>query len=163
METLGKVLNCVVPVVTLAFAVVAAALATPNKRRWWIIVAGIITVIVVGVNSWGVQARSDAAIAERRAIRVDLAALMEEGQALWRRCLNESEPPPNEEANQWDRRTADYLRTRLDESYVVRFRSDSGLLPLSATGIQSAPHRGLADGLHIRLTRLNQFTGELAE
>jgi len=156
-------LGVAAPVAALVFTIVAVALDKPTKNRRKIIVTiGIITTIVAGVNSWGIHARSEAATAERRAIRVDLAALANEGMALARRCTNESEPPPTEEANQWARRTEDFLRTRLDDSYVARFRSHSGLPPMT-TSIQSAPHRNLSVKLRVRLARLNQFLEKLAE
>jgi len=149
-----------------AFAVItvlASVLATTNRRaRAAIITLGVLGIVAASINAYLTKAGTDAAQMERRAIRVKMAEFIKEGLALTRRCANESEPPPTEEADEWAARTESFLRTNLDESYVARFRSSSGL-PLWATSINSAPHRKLSTGIHVRLARLNQFLEELSK
>jgi len=129
--------------------------------------AAIITLAALGIlaqcfHIYLVEARSDAAVSRRRAIRVKMAELVHQGRALKRRCANESQPPPTDEANAWAVRTEAFLRANLDESYVARFRNWHGIY-IGPTSIQSAPHRSLSTGLYVRLARLNQFLEELGE
>ena len=149
-----------------AFAVItvlASVLATSNRRaRAAIITVGVLGILAASINTYLTKARAYAAQMERRAIRVKMAKFIEDGLALKRRCTNESESPPTDEANKWAARTEAFLRADLDESYVARFRSGSGLPPWT-TSIQSTEHRNLSSGLHVRLARLNQFLEELSK
>jgi hypothetical protein len=66
---------------------------------------------------------------KRLTIRVELAKLMSEGQAL-EQGYDSGRRPTEEQAKQWAARVEQYLRTTLDDSFVVRFQdqsSDDGL------------------------------------
>jgi hypothetical protein len=99
--------------------------------------------------------------AKRASIRDGLGKLMLRGRELQVRCADESQPPPDADADAWDHDAEKYLRAELGDAYVARFRSSAGL-PLGATSIQSLPHRQLWGGIVIRLARLDQFIQELS-
>lgn len=89
-------------------------------------------------------------------IRLGVSALLEEGRLLMIRCGDESQPPPEEEANQWATKAELYLQQNLDDSFVGRFRSSADL-PMTANSIQSVPHRNLWAGIRSRNAKLEQF------
>jgi hypothetical protein len=72
--------------------------------------------------------------------RETLGVFLEQGQTLKRKCANEKDPPPNEEADTWASEVESYLSDELDDSYISRFRSSAGV-PLTANSISSIPHR----------------------
>ena len=90
-----------------------------------------------------------------------LGAFLAEGDELNLRCHNEKELPPNDEADKWDDREAEFLRERLGESYIARFRSGAGL-PMGLTSIASKDHRDLSSGIKVGTARLEQFIAELS-
>jgi hypothetical protein len=94
-------------------------------------------------------------------IRIRLGEFLEQGRVLMRRCANEKEAAPEDEAQEWANAAEDYMRANLDESYVARFRDGSDL-PLGVTTINSAPHRQLWSGIKVRVARLQQFVSEMA-
>ena len=97
--------------------------------------------------------------ATNREIREQLGVFLLEGQALLRRAANESQPPPNAEAEAWAARTEKYLTSALGAAYVARFRSSAGL-PMTANSIESRAHANLWAGIWVRLARLEQFIHE---
>jgi len=96
----------------------------------------------------------------KQAIKDTLGRFLDEGRQLQRQCANENEPPPSEEADDWAARVEAYLIEHLGQSYVSRFRSPAGL-PMAATSISSVAHRNLWGGICTRLSRLDQFIGEI--
>jgi hypothetical protein len=75
------------------------------------------------------------------------------------RCGNDSEPPPEQEAQSWADNVEAYFHKEMDDSYIARFRNGSGL-PLTVNSIHSVPHRNLWAGLWIRTSRLQEFIKE---
>lgn len=96
---------------------------------------------------------------KKRAIRVALGKFLGEGQSLMSRCGDEQIDPPSTEADRWAAEAESFLSENLDNSYIARFRSGSGL-PLAANSIASLPHRKLWGGLHLRVARLQEFIKE---
>ena len=95
-------------------------------------------------------------------VRESLGQLLKEGNEIAGRCITESLPVPNDWANKWAAKTETFLRERIGESYVIRFRSSSGL-PVAVSNIQSAEHRKLWANLRTRLARLELFLQELSD
>ena len=93
-------------------------------------------------------------------IRIRLADFLNEGLGLMQLCADESNPPPNEDANAWSDRVEEYLGRELDKSYIARYRDGSGL-PTGINAIYSTPHRNLWGGIRVRSARLQEFISEL--
>lgn len=91
-----------------------------------------------------------------------LGEFLMEGQALSRRCANEKEPAPEEEAEDWNGRTQADLKKYLGSDYVASYSNAAGL-PMGLTSISSKSHRDLQSGIQIRLARLQQFLEELRQ
>jgi hypothetical protein len=96
----------------------------------------------------------------KKAIRSQLGVFLDQGQQLMVRCADESQPPPNADADEWAAKTETYLTAQLDPSFVARFRNGTGL-PLTANSIASIPHRNLWAGLWVSMSRIQQFIQEL--
>ena len=99
---------------------------------------------------------------KRKAQRESLAEFLEEGQKLKIQCTNESEPPPEDKANEWGYKTEVYLEREFDKSYISIFRSSVGVL-LAVCSISSIPHRKLWSGIHTRLYQLGKFIEQLGD
>ena len=100
--------------------------------------------------------------AKKRETREKLGEFLEQGQTLKRKCANEKDPPPDEEADTWASEVESYLSDELDDSYISRFRSSAGV-PLTANSISSIPHRNLWAGIHTRLYQLEKFIEQLRD
>ncbi len=98
----------------------------------------------------------------KRAIKDSLGQFLDRGRLIQRKCANENEPPPNEEADNWANEAEKYLSGNLGTSYVSRFRNPAGL-SMVVTSISSLDHGKLWGGIHTRLSRLEQFISELAD
>jgi hypothetical protein len=98
--------------------------------------------------------------AQHRRIRRQLGAFLLEGQALQKRCAEESSPPPEADTQAWAQRTEAFLEKELGTDYVASFRSGADL-PMVAVAISSTPHRNLWGAIRIRVARLEQFLQQL--
>jgi hypothetical protein len=138
-------------------------LKTATGKTIFIVIIALLGVLTIGATVWS-QRLSLVQRAEeqsRRAeIRDGLAVLIAQGSGLMRQCANEVEPPPTAAADDWAARTEAFLTEKLGTSYVVRFRSDTGL-PFAPTSIASLPHRNLWAGIYNRMVRLKQFSEEI--
>jgi hypothetical protein len=63
-------------------------------------------------------------LAERRAVRERLETLLSDGRGILARIADSQAPLPNLEADEWAQRVEVYLREKLGEVYVARFRRD---------------------------------------
>jgi hypothetical protein len=134
---------------------------------WLLVVIGLMGLFVaqflafhrVKLDRDHLQARLDDK-ARKTAICEAIGEFLNEGLQLRMQCADEKKEPPNEKADDWAARVEKYLSSYLGNSYVFRFRSDAGL-PMVATSISSIPHRNLWGGIHTRLSRLEQFIGEI--
>jgi len=153
-------------IATISLALIALF---PQRPRKWLrailivlfVGCGLLGVALSGVVQYQVRVQIATERLARRQIREQLAAFVQEGMELRRLCANEGVPPPIQQADEWAMRTEAFLRDKLDESYVARFRNSSGL-PLTANSISSIPHRNLWGAIYTRLARLNQFLEELS-
>lgn len=97
---------------------------------------------------------------KKKKIRETLGVFLEQGQELQRKCANEKEPPPDDEADKWASEVEEFLMTELDKSFVSRFRSSAGV-PLTANSISSISHRQLWHSIRTRIYQLAKFIEEL--
>ena len=96
---------------------------------------------------------------KRRAIRLELANLMSEGQVLVQSFGSLRGRPTEEQAQQWAERVEQYLRAALDESFVVRFRDQSSDDGLKRVGSPAESRRWTF--LRLRVANLDKFIREL--
>ena len=61
----------------------------------------------------------------RREIRERLEALLADGRAILVQIADPKKPLPNRDADEWAQRAEIFLRERLGEIYVARFRKDA--------------------------------------
>jgi hypothetical protein len=66
-------------------------------------------------------------------------------------------PVATDRANDWGKRTEGFLET-LGKSYVIRFRSDAGMSPITMGGDNE--HNGYWVAINTRVTRLHEFSAE---
>jgi hypothetical protein len=95
---------------------------------------------------------------KRRTVRLELARLMSEGQAL-EQGYDRGRRPTEEQAQQWATRVEQYLGMALDESFVVRFRDQSSDDGLTRMGPATESRRWTF--LRLRVANLDRFIREL--
>jgi hypothetical protein len=95
----------------------------------------------------------------KQKIRIALGGLLVEGNRLMSECTDESKPAPIADAEAWASKTENFFHENMDDSFIARFRNDSGL-PMAATAIQSKTHRSLWGGILLRTYRLQEFIRE---
>ena len=109
------------------------------------------------------KARQLDAKERRRATRVEISRLLNEGENLKRGLRDGGDKAAREaEANAWAARTNQYLRSALDASYVARFNAPSYQLSFSTPGIPSELN-GLWNGINQRTVELGKFIEELKD
>src|SRR6185312_5307355 len=83
---------------------------------------GVGAIVATLGGTYLVQFREQQEISSRRDTRERLEALLSEGRALLARIKDPQQGLPNVAADQWAQRTELYLRERLGELAVARFR-----------------------------------------
>ncbi len=99
---------------------------------------------------------------DKRRIRDSLSGFLMEGKKLMVSCNDETQPPPFQETDLWQKEIEEFLNDNLEPSFVARFCNPAGL-PMAANSIASIQHRNLWAGIHFRLARLSQFLEEYAD
>ena len=110
-------------------------------------------------HSIQVTKQAEAEIAETLTV---LGEFIEEGHALSLTLENQNAPVDVDKVNDWAKRVEDYLSNSpfLGSGFVSRFRDGSGLE--HGEPIVDQPHSGFWNGVTERVTRLQQFSGEIA-
>jgi hypothetical protein len=116
-------------------------------------VLGAVTIAVVAIVLQRLNDRS----ARFRVVRNQLSEFIKQAESLLHR-QNEM-PLPIKDHNDWTAAVEAYLRSTLDQSYVVRFGNFSGMTFFS-DGSERATYRNSLDG---RVRRLNEFIQEFRE
>jgi hypothetical protein len=97
----------------------------PRAKVLLVVSAGILTLCAVGATFYG-QSRviADRAAAEqnRKNIREQLGVYIAVGNTIMGKTEIVSQPAPTDEADKWAADVERFLLTRLDQSYVIRFR-----------------------------------------
>jgi hypothetical protein len=97
----------------------------------------------------------------RKNIRIVLSGYNEEGRVLISRCKTEiHDPPPIADANSWAHKVETFLRDNLDESYISRFRDDTGILGVAVIPSPPEAHLILLLWIRVRVINLNKFVEE---
>jgi len=130
-----------------------------------VVAAGALGVAAIGATfySQNLLAVAQGAEASRRhAIREQLGAFIAQGDALMSLCTDAKKPAPQADADAWGATTEMFLRGNLGDSYVTRFRDQTGVPPVSLSGpdIDTA-HQNLWFGIYYRVARLQQFSQEV--
>jgi hypothetical protein len=89
--------------------------------------AVVLAVFAVGgtmVSFYYVRVQQDRQLSERREIRERIEGLIQDGQALLAQIGDSRRELPARQADEWAQRTEIFLRGRLGELYVVRFRKE---------------------------------------
>lgn len=100
----------------------------------------------------------------KRSIRLKLAQFSLEGRDIVTECheaARNNSPAPDDEADGWNARVAEYLQQHLGDDYAVRFMDHSGL-PLGMT-ILSPPYSHIEGYVRGARARLTEFMKEIVE
>jgi hypothetical protein len=131
----------------------------PKAKLALVIVAGVLGVAAVGMTFYGQSQIVAARIADENHhhyIRDSLGSYIERGNKLENELSDPKKEPSVQVANNWDSDVVGFLQSNLGESYVVRYRDQTGIPPLSLNGADPA-HQNLWWGIYIRVFRLEQF------
>lgn len=96
---------------------------------------------------------------EKREIREGLAGLLMRGKGLMSICAIAAEQPPYAEIESWRDDVVSFLRSRLDESYVVRFLHPTRLA-FELNGNQSQEHKRVWNFVRPHVEALEVFIRE---
>jgi hypothetical protein len=124
---------------------------SPIARIVFVIVSAALIVLGVGASFYSQYQISMAANAEKAhsvMIREGIGRYIGEGSAIMNRFGLNEKPMPTMDEVAWVGRTEDFLRTKLCESYVIRFHDNSGLAPISANDADSAHNSQYAIMFH---------------
>lgn len=98
---------------------------------------------------------------KRRAIRLEFAQFIQEGEALMGRCRDPEDDSLHDEADVWATRVEQRMVELLDASYIPRFRSATGTPSNVIVGPGSDEHGGYWSGIRNRVFRLQEFIREM--
>jgi hypothetical protein len=99
---------------------------------------------------------------DRKALRLAISAFVIEGENLKRQCRMEGLVLPIQEITEWLDRLVAMLSEKMDQSYVDRLHSDTGLSALEPIGNLTNDQRRIWRMVNHRIERLNQFLSELS-
>jgi len=98
----------------------------------------------------------------RKSKREGLAQFLHDGQVLMGRCADQSSSPQID-ADSWAGKVETFLKSYLDDSYVIRFRDGANIMQSIPDGMTfTSPNYNLWRGLRVRVVRLNEFIKELS-
>jgi hypothetical protein len=156
-------LIAVIPAIAAAVIGVVTGLS-PEIARWkriTVIVLTALTIAAVVGNQWWEHRERVAEEAKRTAVLETLGSLIDDGQNLTNEILsNVDQPVPEQKINEWANKTEAFLQT-LGNSYVVRFRSDAGIMSVTFSKADTV-HNNWLVGIRSRLIRLHEFSSEFS-
>lgn len=135
----------------------------PTARVILVVVAGALTVTAIGATIYGqgqVIAAKAAEEEHRRSIRETLGAFIARGKEIETQIADTSKQSPIQGQNVWDSEVTSYLNANLGGSYSVRFRDQTGIAPAYLNAGVDADRQRLWWELHVRLSRLEQFSDQ---
>jgi hypothetical protein len=89
------------------------------------VVLGVVALGTTLVARYTVYVQDERQLSDRRAVRERLEALLSDGRAILVQIADPQQPLPNLQADEWAQRVEIYLRERLGEIYVARFRREA--------------------------------------
>lgn len=89
------------------------------------VVLGVAALGTTLVARYTAYVQDERQLSDRRAVRERLEALLSDGRAILAQIADPQTPLPNLQADEWAQRVEIYLRERLGEIYVLRFRRDA--------------------------------------
>jgi hypothetical protein len=155
-------------------AVLNALIATliarlPDRRSVYKLRLGVTTLVIGAIAVGGAifaqhSARflTDRQVADRIELRKRVETFALEGRGLLDSIRDPQRELPARAADEWAQRTEIYLRTRLGDKYVTRFRSDLG--PLYGDDTSVSPARiGYWRAVRNRVLTLDMISAEFSE
>jgi hypothetical protein len=164
-----------VPVVPTLIAVVNGVIAVwmahfkPERQKLKVglllfaIVAGLGAAAATVAGQYHSMQVTKQAQAETAETLTVLGKFIEEGHALSLTLENQNAPVDVNKVSDWAKRVEDYLSNSpsLGSGFISRFRDNSGLAHGEPMAVDQ-PHMGYWNGVTERVTRLEQFSGEIA-
>jgi hypothetical protein len=99
---------------------------------------------------------------DRKTLRLALSQFVIEGEKLKKKCRIEGEDLPIHEIKEWLDRMVAMLSEKMDQSYVDRLHSNTGLSSIGPVGNLTNEQRNIWTLVSHRIERLNQFLSELS-
>ena len=88
------------------------------------LVLGGLAVGAAAFSWYDARVQHERQLSDRREVRTRLEALLNDGRTLLAQIADPQKEMPNRAADEWAQRTEFYLRDKLGEIYVVRYRKD---------------------------------------
>jgi len=146
-------------------ALVLAQFPIGSVRAKWtyvaiVIVFNLVAAVSVVYSQYYTITKARTEIATRREIREQLGVFIERGNALMARLRDADAPLADADSNAWANEVETFLSEKLGQSYVLRFRSDTGILLGEPVGL-ARPHIDYWRGVRNRVYNLERFSAEL--
>lgn len=127
---------------------------------WIAAVAAIAGLIATVVIPYAQYRTAKAEEAHHKMIKERIGAYIGEGRAIMDRFGRNEIPMPILDEVGWVKRTEDFLRMNLGESYVSRFSDVSGLGSVTGNGTDTS-HNVYFNNIYGKITRLEEFSHEV--
>jgi hypothetical protein len=137
---------------------------TPSAKLAFIIIIVSLSAAAIGATFYSqhlIVAERHAQTAKKTRIREQLGELIEEGNAIKRRCEDSALPVPLADANKWKGRTEAFLETELGHSYVILFRDRTGIFQSEIQMHGDDTHINMWSALYCFIFRLHEFSQQL--
>ncbi|MGD0184238.1 MAG: hypothetical protein ABSC25_03205 [Roseiarcus sp.] len=162
----GQPFATLIAVLNTVISVTIAQFFSANRTARIILVAGsaLLGVVAVGgtfYSQHAIVAGQQSEAARRETIREGLARLIEAGEGLKNQFSDPSAPTPLDATADWEKQVEAFLNAQLGKSYVIRFRSRTGVQSLVLSGGDEV-RKSTWFRLHAGLFRLNEFSQQLA-
>jgi hypothetical protein len=157
LQEIFKLIPGFIGVIAPFVAAVSGLLPEKRKRTkiGFMIVGVVLGFVAFGADKYAASLERT----NRKEIREQLAVFIADGNELMRQAGIETAPPPERAVADWKKNVEEYLKQKLGNPYVVRFRSHAGAEPVNLT-IKSVAHGSLYAEVKFQVTHLERFIVE---
>jgi hypothetical protein len=153
----------IIPAVAAAIIFLVTGLS-PELGRWKRLTVIALTILTIGAvigNQWWEHYEKKLQDTRRTETLETLGGLIEGGESLMATILSHPDQPiPIDKINDWAKKSEEFLQT-IGKSYVVRFKSDAGIMYVTYTKVDEA-HNNWLLFIRPRLIRLHEFSAEFS-
>jgi hypothetical protein len=152
----------VAPALAVVNGFIAIVIALLSIRRSVLKLRLGVTALVLGIVAVGAgRIQSEQHQADRNAVREQIETYILEGRTLLGQIRDAQRELPSRPADEWAQRSELYLRDRLGERFVIRFRKDANDLYGDTT--IAGPRMGYWRAVRNRVVNLELIAAELTE
>jgi hypothetical protein len=135
----------------------------PRVKKLVVVVLVILAIVSVEgtfYSQYQIVSAAEAEKARHAMIREGIGRYIGIGSAIKEDFARNQMPMPILDKVSWEGNVDDFLRTNLNDSYVIRFHDNSGLAPISANSADPQHNDQYAIMFH-KISRLEEFNHEL--